>query len=194
MRFSIGDLPPINDIEMGDEVYIPVQFGNLGKSWIYNVVVRVQGDGFMNMEGSYYAGNLEKGKFDRKEFTLTPYMAGYLNGSFVFSYEDAEGNPYYDECPFSFMVMGGDDGYEMPPWDMDGDGEIIYGPDGLPVMNPGDGEKETGGFWLFTNMNLLKWTIIIGGGLVIVAVIIVVIVVVVKKSKKKNIIDEDDDL
>ena len=190
MRFSIGDLPPINAVEMGDDAYITLQFGNLGKSWIYNVIVRVQGDGFMNMNGTYYAGNIEKGKFISNEFTLTPYMAGYLSGSFLFTYEDADGNPHYDECPFSFMVMGGEEEFiDMPPID----GEIEYGPDGQPVIKPTDETdgEETGGFWLFTNMNLLKWAITIGGGLLIIAIIVIIIVVIVKVRKKKS--DDDDD-
>jgi hypothetical protein len=190
LRFSIGDLPPINDIEMGDEAYVNVQFGNLGKSWIYNVVVRAQGDGFMNPEGTYYAGNIEAGKFIGKEFTLVPFNPGFMNGSFLFTYEDADGNTYNEQLPFFFNVMGD---IEMPTWD-DG-GDVIYGPDGLPVINP-NGEEEsdkTDGFWLFTNMNLLKWAIIIGGGLFIIAAVVVIIVVIVKVRRKKAKDDDDDD-
>ncbi|MCL1858441.1 MAG: hypothetical protein FWF92_04335 [Oscillospiraceae bacterium] len=193
MRFSIGDLPPINDIEMGDEAYINVQFGNLGKSKIYNVAVRVQGDGFMNYDGTYYAGTIDAGSsFLNKEFTLTPYNPGFLNGTFIFTYEDADGNSFQEECPFFFNVMGGEDMFEMPPmewWD-----EEQFGPDGQPVMNPEGETEESEGFWLFTNMNFLKWAIIISSGLVIIAAVVVVIVIIVKKTKKKNIYDDDDDL
>ena len=189
MRFSIGDLQPINDIEMGDEAYVNVQFGNLGKSWIYNVVVRVQGDGFMNQQGTYYAGNIEKGKFLAYEFTLVPFNPGFMNGAFLFTYEDADGNTYEEQQPFFFNVMG--DMGEMPPID----DTMIIGPDGLPVINTENEEnpEETGGFWLFTNMNFMKWAIIIGGGLFVVAVVIVIIVIAVKKSKKNQSNADDDD-
>jgi hypothetical protein len=188
MRFSVGDLPPINEIELGDEAYINVQFGNLGKSWIYNVVVRVLGEGFANMEGTYYAGNIEKGKFLSKQFVLTPYSPGYLDGSFVFSYEDADQNTYEQECPFSFMVMGGEEIWEFPG----GEGEIIYGPDGQPITGE-EGEDENKGFWLFTDMNPIKWAIIIGGGLAVIAVIVTVIVLIVKSKRKKSETEDDDE-
>jgi len=182
MRFSVGDLPPINAIELGDEAYITVQFGNLGKSWIYNVAVRVQGEGFTNMEGTYYAGNIEKGKFLSKDFILVPYSPGYLSGSFVFTYEDADGNNYQEECPFSFMVTGGEEMWD-PGWD---GGGIIFGPDGRPIAD-GEGEdEEAGGFWLFTDMGLLKWSIVIGGGLVAIAAITVVIALIVRAKRKKS--------
>ena len=189
MRFSVGDLPPINDTEMGDEAYVNVQFGNLGKSWIYNVAVRVQGDGFSNMEGTYYAGNIEKGKFLSKEFILTPYDPGYLSGSFVFSYEDADGNIYEQETPFSFMVIGGE------IWDPGSNGEdILLGPDGQPITGEGEGEEKEGGFWLFTDMNPIKWAIIIGGGAVFAAVIVAVIALSVRAKRKKEENDGDEGL
>ena len=197
MRFSVGDMPPINDIEMGDDVYINVQFGNLGKSWIYNVVVRVQGDGFMNMEGTYYAGNIEKGKFLAKEFTLTPFNPGFQNGSFIFTYEDADGNVFQEDQPFSFMVAGGDDMMMegMFPG-MDGGEGIVIGPDGMPVMSPEENTEESGKSWiswLFTDMNLMKWAILIGGVLFVILLIVVIIVVIVKVRKKKSGYDDDDE-
>lgn len=193
IRFSVGDIPPIYDIEMGDDAYVTVQFGNLGKSKIYNVIARVQGEGFNNYDGAYYAGSIDAGSsFISKEFTLTPYMAGYINGSFQFTYEDADGNIFQEERPFSFNVMGGEDMMEPPSMEW-GDGTEI-GPDGLPVMNPDGESEESGGFWLFTDMNLMKWAIIIGSGAVIAAGVIVIIVVAVKKSRKKRSDIDDDDL
>ena len=193
MRFSVGDLPPINDIEMGDEAYVNVQFGNLGKSKIYNVAVRVQGDGFMNYDGTYYAGSIDAGSsFLNREFTLTPFMAGFLNGSFIFTYEDADGNVYQEELPFFFNVTGGEEVFEEPAMDW-GDGTEI-GPDGQPVMNPEGESEESKGFLFFGTMNLLKWAIFIGSIIAIIIIIIVVTVVLVKKAKKKRADEDDDDL
>ena len=195
LRFDIGDLPPINDVEMGDDAYVNVQFGNLGKSLIYNVVVKVQGEGFMNQQGTYYAGNIEKGKFLAYEFTLTPTNPGLINGTFIFTYEDADGISYNAQMPFFFNVIG--DMEEYPSLE-DGK-DIIIGPDGLPVINPEDGENpdgENSGFWLFKifkDMDIVKWAIIIGAGLLVIAIVIIIIVVVRKKSKKKKKEDMDDD-
>ena len=185
LRFSIGETPPVSDVEMGDEAYINVQFGNLGRSWIYNVVVRVQGDGFTNMEGTYYAGNIEAGKFIAKEFALTPFNAGFMNGEFVFTYEDADGNEYSDSQPFYFNVMGGEDMWEMPP-DYDGFDPGLEG-----FTEDGENVESGGGFWLFSEMNPLKWTIIIGGVIVIAAVAVAVIVTV---RRRRNIDIDDDDI
>lgn len=192
MRFSIGDLPPIGDIEMGDDAYVNVQFGNLGKSLIYNAIVRAQGDGFTNQEGTYYAGNIEAGKFLAKEFMLTPFTAGFINGSFVFTYEDADGNIYQEEQPFSFNVAGGENMEGEMPFFPDNGGMMID-PGGMPVTGEEE-QAESGGFWLFTEMNLLKWGIIAAGGLLIAGGIITVVIVVKKRAKKKNKdVDEEDD-
>ena len=196
MRFNIGELPFISDIEMGDEAYINVQFGNRGRSWIYNVVVTVQGDGFMNQYGPCYAGHLEGGKNFSHEFALTPFSPGFLNGVFVFTYEDSDGNVYEEQAPFFFSVIGdmGDMwGDDMPNW---GDDGIIYGPDGLPVMNPDgeEGEGESEGFWLFTNMNFLKWAIIAAGCLIIIGSGAAVTIFILKIKNKKSIgYDGNDD-
>jgi hypothetical protein len=197
LRFGVGELPHIQDIELGDDAYITVQFGNLGNSLIRNVVVRVQGDGFMSMEAAHYAGNIQAGQpFSRHEFALTPFMAGFMNGMFIFTYEDADGNEYFDSVPFFFNVMGddmlGDGGWN--PWD--GGGIEIDPETGLPVVNIGDGfeSEESGGFWLFTDMNLLKWAVIGAGALVIFGGIGVTVVLIRRRIRKNNADDDDDDL
>ena len=184
MRFSMGDLAPIDMIEMGDDAYVSVQFGNLGRSLIYNVIVRVQGDGFTNMTGTHYAGNINAGDFKKTEFNLTPYMAGFLSGMFIFSYEDAEGNVFEEYQQFSFNVIGEEETMD-PNWNENENNQ--------QVINP-DGDEESEGFWLFTDMNLAKWAIVIGGGLVILAAVITIIAVIVRKRKKSKSDDDDEDL
>lgn len=203
LRFSVGEIAPIvEEIQVGDDVYIKIQVGNLGRSQIYNTFVKIQGEGFISPEGTtWYAGHLEAGKSQEREFYLTPIMPGMLTSKFVFEYEDAEGKQYTEEQDFSFMVMGGDTGDMgmIPPgMIMDENGNMIeIGPDGMPVMNPGSEEEleENTGFWLFTNMNIWKWFIIIGSGIVILSAVTFVIIIIVKKRKMKNIdVDDDDDI
>jgi hypothetical protein len=115
-------------------------------------------------------------------------MAGFMNGMFIFTYEDAAGNEYTETQPFFFNVMGDDMWGGDGMWD---DG--MWGEDGMSVGNM-DGEfdeEESGGFWLFTDMNLLKWAIIIGGGLLIIGGVSAIIIAVKLKKKKS---DDDDDL
>jgi hypothetical protein len=124
---------------------------------------------------------------------LTPYNPGYLSGSFVFTYEDADGNDYSQGCPFSFIVMGGEEMFDNPMWD-GGDEGIRFGPDGQPIDEGQDGEKQSKGIWLFSDMNPIKWAIIIGGGALVIVIITVVIAAVVKAKRRKAENDGDDEL
>ena len=205
MRFSIGELPPINEVQLGDEAYVSLNFGNLGRSLIYNVIVRIAGDGFFNMEGgTIYAGDIDPGKFVSREIYLMTTMPGFIEGSFVFSYEDVDRNVYEEVQPFFFFVSGGDD---MIPgmWDdrpmfPDGGeflidpetGEIVIDPKtGLPVMvYPGDFE-DGGESWLAGLWNSYRW-FIIGGG-VLLLIIIIIIIVAVRKKKARELDDDDDE-
>jgi hypothetical protein len=183
MRFSIGDIPPISDAEMGDEVYVTVNFGNLGKSLIYNSQVRVQGEGFYSPEGTYYAGNIEAGKYLTKEFYLITTMSGFLNGNFIFVYEDADGNIFEESQPFYFNVTGGD--MNFGEWESYPEDIIIDPETGLPVINTGEMEEEE-------PESILKWIIIGAAALVLIAGVIIIIVAV-KRKKAKNREDDDDD-
>ncbi|MCL2774946.1 MAG: hypothetical protein FWD71_16600 [Oscillospiraceae bacterium] len=192
IRFSVGEIPPINDVQLGDDADVNIQFGNLGKSLIYNVVVRIEGDGFINSAGNYYAGNIDAGKFLSNDFYLTATVPGMQTGKFIFEYEDADGNQLSEEKDFSFNVidtasdMGMGAGYTP-------DNGIAIGPDGQPVMNSDVNPDTSSGFWLFTNMNLLKWLIVIGIPAVIVIAVIVIIVQVRRKKKKEEEENEDEE-
>ena len=202
-RFHIGEIPMINEVALGDEAYLNIQFGNLGKSTIYNVNVKVESDSFYDPDGGYFAGNLEAGKSANKAFYLTPTMPGMAMGKIVFVYENAIGEQFSDEVEVSFMVMGGDGDMSMDNMGehfgdaepMGEGGEIIgFDEEGQPIfaMN-GEIEEENKGFfkWLFTDMGILQWVIIIGTGLIVIAVI-VIIIAVSKRRKNKFEADEDD--
>ena len=200
-RFHIGEVPFISEIEIGDEAYVNIQFGNLGRSTIYNVNVRVESESFYDPDGGYFAGNLEAGKSASKAFYLTPTMPGMAMGKLIFIYENAIGEEFRDETDISFMVMGGDmdfmggGDFERPDmWGDDGENMIIgYDEEGLPIFAM-DGEltEENESFfaWLFTDMGLMQWAIIIGAGVIVVG-IVVILVVVIKRKRDKI---EDDDL
>jgi hypothetical protein len=196
IRFSIVDLPPISEVQLGEEVFIPVSFGNLGRSSIYNVMVNVVGDGFFNMEGTHPAGTIEAGTFKSNDFYLMTIMPGFLSGSFVFTYEDVDGNPFEEMLPFSFFVMGGDDmmgGWDERPIFPDGEfmidpetGMIMIDPEtGMPIM-VGDLDEED------EEPDMLMW-IIIGAGALALIVVVIVIVVAVKKRRARDEYDDDGD-
>lgn len=201
-RFYIGEVPMINEVSLGDEVYVNIQFGNLGKSKICNVNLRFESDSFYDPDGGYFAGDIEAGKSASKAFYLTPTMPGMAMGKLVFVYENSIGEEFRDEIDISFMVMGdmaeGDFGLvDRPIMGMESEGaEIIgYDEDGLPIFAMDDGllEENKGFFgWLFTDMGFLQWLVIIGAVMVVVAAIVIIIIVV--KRKRDKIKDDDDDL
>jgi hypothetical protein len=191
LRFHIGDLDPINNynpVEVNDVAFVTVRFGNRGNSLIRNVDVRLQGDGMSSWNGmTHYAGNIPAGQMMSHEFEISPWMAGFLDGMFVFSYEDSDGNRFFENLPFSFLAIGD----EEDPW---GDGSHDpWGDEGRDVMGPGGEEDgESGGFWLFSDMNFIKWSIIIGGSLLITGGAAAVIIAAVRKRSGNK--DDDDDL
>ena len=194
-RFHIGEVPFINEVSLGDEAYVNIQFGNLGKSTIYNVNLKIESDSFYDPDGGYFAGNLEAGKSANKAFYLTPMMPGMAVGKIIFVYENALGDQFRDEIDISFMVAGDTGDFEFARPGQDGENMIIgFDEEGRPIFAT-DGEllDEDKGFfkWLFTDMGLLQWIIVIGTVLLVVAGI-VVLAIFIKRGRDK--ITDDDDL
>lgn len=207
MRFNIGEMPPIDPLNsIREEASLFVQFGNLGKSKIYNVVVKVQGEGFRNSEGECYAGDIEPGTHQSKEFYLAPNQAGMITGQVLFSYENADGEVTTETRDFNFVVndeggmngmSNGMDGMvqQMPGTEgMDGGREITgYDEMGNPIFAEDPSLLEEAKFWSFNNMTAIKWVVFIAIGLVPVIIIIIIIVAVRSKKKKKLLLDDEDD-
>ena len=200
LRFSIMDIPFIEEVDLGDEAFVRVTFGNSGRSVIHNAMVRVVGEGFFDMDGGFFhAGNLNPGAaFTSHNFFLTTTMPGWLSGNFIFTYEDTDGNVFEEWRPFGFIVAGdmgdggmfpGDDfgfgfdeyGREIIGWDFDEvTGEMI------PVIAGVDIDDEDG------DGIPLGLIIAIAGGIIVIAAI-VIIVVVVRKNRASDVDDDEDD-
>ena len=168
-RFEVTDIQMYGPVMFGESLNGYVSYVNKGKSTIFNLSMKVAGDGFTTAETETYIGNVESGSSDGYDLTLNPTQAGPLSGTVTFTYEDANGDTKEIVKEFQTEVME----YVEPeiPDDM-------LDPD-MPV------EAEGG-------MPVWGWAAIAAGGVVVLIVAIVVVRKVVKKKKQAAMDAEDD--
>lgn len=140
---------------------------NLGKTEIYNVKLRVEGD-FEAQPKSSYFGNFESGRVEYFELNLIPIMPGLGTGRIIFEYEDASGDIHEVVKEFSMNVMEMDLPVDFPIDD--------------PGMKPGFEDQPQKSFFKSV------WFYVIIGA-VVVAVVVVIIIVVSRKRKKNKEFD-----
>lgn len=185
-RLQIPDfkLPP--DAMVGIPIPLDIEFYNLGKSSLYNTVVKIVSEDFEKDPGEYFVGNFEAAKSDIFSTKLIPLKDGELKGKLVFTFEDEAGNPSEISRDFSINVMdvgeGGlppKDDLVVPPGDLDGIGD-------MPELDE-NGNPISGGFS----------PIMIVGIVVVLLVIFVVLYKLIKKRKMKQLeiklLEEDDE-
>lgn len=122
------NLPP--EAMVGQPVPVFVDFYNMGKVTLYNLMVKAEGD-FQAQNASYYVGNFEPGRSDSFEAQIVPNAAGSLKGNVVFAFEDASGKQIEIKKEFTLNVM------EMQQQPMPGEEMPGMGPDGKPIGRPG---------------------------------------------------------
>lgn len=103
-RLVIGELNIMPDVFVGQPIPIYVDFYNMGKSILYNLMVKVEGE-FQGEGLSYYVGNFESGRSDFFDTQIMPSMPGAQKGSILFSFEDANGDPVEIRKEFDLNVM-----------------------------------------------------------------------------------------
>ncbi len=97
---------------------VTVEFYNLGKTILYNLMVRAEGP-FQVEGGSYFVGNFNPGMSDSFNVAITPTEPGALSGAVVFAFEDSVGTAHEVRREFSLNVMEPfvpeDPGFKPPP-------------------------------------------------------------------------------
>lgn len=93
---------------------IEMEFFNMGKSTMYNMMVKLEGN-FQVQGSNYFVGNFESGRSEYFSATVIPEAEGEAVGKLIFEYEDALGNIEKVEQDVNFFVnaegeMGGDFG------------------------------------------------------------------------------------
>ncbi len=173
------DLPPM--IMVGEPVNIDVNFFNMGKSTMYNLLVSAEGD-FEMRDATSYVGTFEPGKSEYYSATLIPQQPGELKGKISFSFEDSNGEKDVIEKELVLNVVegGGWEGEDKFPGEM-GPGDDMYPDDNMDMTGEGNG------LWGY-----LK----IAAYILIPLLIIVVIIILVKRrnrKRKESLLEIDDE-
>ena len=173
-RLSIGQLNMPLDTMEGQPIPIFMDFFNMGKSTLYNMMVSIESEGLKSDNSNYFVGNFEPGRSDYFENMVTPTATGEVTGNILFSFEDESGkkNEIRKEIKLNVNKM------EMPEIPQEGiPGEKF--PEG---EMPGEGQQKN----LFTPLNIGIGV----GGLLLIAVIIIIIVKKRRSRKAGMMFDE----
>ncbi len=125
VRLETSELVLPFEIYTGQPFYIEQEFYNMGKSTMYNMMVKLEG--VQTNEGSYFVGNFEAGRSDYFSAQIFAQEMGQFDGKLVYSFEDALGNISSVEKDFTYSVI------EAPFFDGGYPGPIDPG---MPVEEP----------------------------------------------------------
>lgn len=164
VRLESGDVSTPFEAFVGNPADIELEFYNMGRSAMYNMFVKLEGD-FRTQDGSYFVGNFESGKSDYFTASIIPEAEGEVSGKVVFTFEDALGNPSTVEKEFNFFAA------TAPEFNNEFEGEFQDGGEYPDGMNP---NGEEGG---------VKWWMYAGAALIVVAAVVFII----KRRKKKKL-------
>lgn len=172
-RFTVTGIDLPQEIFMGEENNLSVNFVNKSRTDIYNLSAKLNCEGLSNNGEEQYLGNLASGTTSSADFYITGNEKGELVGEVIITYEDTNMNQRTVSVPFTTKVTSYED---------------VWGPQG-PVgpQNPDDpgmdpGMEEPAGF---------PWFWVIGGVVVVAAGVFVYLKL--RKNKKESV-DEDEDI
>lgn len=172
-RFTVTGIDLPQEIFMGEESNLSVNFVNKSRTDIYNLSAKLNCEGLSNNGEEQYLGNLASGTTSSADFYITGNEKGELVGEVIITYEDTNMNQRTVSVPFTTKVISYED---------------VWGPQG-PVgpQNPDDpgmdpGMEEPAGF---------PWFWVIGGVVVVAAGVFVYLKL--RKNKKESV-EEDEDI
>lgn len=94
IRLSVPeDITVPKEVKMGEGFNLDLEFYNLGKSTLYNLVVNVKGDLDIDTP-THYVGNFEAGKSEIYSGKFTPRKQGKTKATITFSFEDSTGKKH----------------------------------------------------------------------------------------------------
>lgn len=172
-RFTVTGIDLPQEIFMGEESNLSVNFVNKSRTEIYNLSAKLNCEGISNNGEEQYLGNLASGTTSSADFYIKGNEKGELVGEVIITYEDTNMNQRTVSVPFTTKVVSHED---------------VWGPQG-PVgpQNPDDpgmdpGMEEPAGF---------PWFWVIGGVVVVAAGVFVYLKL--RKNKKESV-EEDEDI
>ena len=172
-RFTVTGIDLPQEIFMGEESNLSVNFVNKSRTEIYNLSAKLNCEGISNNGEEQYLGNLASGTTSSADFYIKGNEKGELVGEVIITYEDTNMNQRTVSVPFTTKVVSHED---------------VWGPQG-PVgpQNPDDpgidpGMEQPAGF---------PWFWVIGGVVVVAAGVFVYLKL--RKNKKESV-EEDEDI
>lgn len=172
-RFTVTGIDLPQQIFIGEENNLSVNFVNKSRTDIYNLSAKLNCEGLSNNGEEQYLGNLASGTTSSADFYITGDEKGELVGEVIITYEDTNMNQRTVSVPFTTQVTSYED---------------VWGPQGpAGPQNPDDpgmdpGMEEPAGF---------PWFWVIGGVVVVAAGVFVYLKL--RKNKKESV-DEDEDI
>lgn len=171
-RFTVTGIDLPQQIFIGEENNLSVNFVNKSRTDIYNLSAKLNCDGLSNNGEEQYLGNLASGTTSSADFYITGNEKGELVGEVIITYEDTNMNQRTVSVPFTTQVTSYED---------------VWGPSNPsvdPGMDPGTdpGMEEPAGF---------PWFWVIGGVVVVAAGVFVYLKL--RKNKKESV-EEDEDI
>jgi len=173
-RLVTSDISMMTDTFVGQPVSVYLDFYNMGKSTLYNLMVSVEGD-FEGQGLSYYVGNFEPGRTDYFDATFIPMNPGMQKGAILFAFEDANGKTTEIRKEFEINVME----MMMPEPSFDDPG-MFPGVD-MPGMPGMDGGSPKVSIWIY-----------IGIGAAVVIAAVVAVVILRKRAIRRKELSLDD--
>ena len=180
-RLVTGEINMMQETFVGQPMQVYLDFYNMGKSTLYNLMVSVEGD-FQGQGLSYYVGNFEPGRTDFFDVSFTPMNAGQQKGSVLFAFEDSNGKKTEVRKEFELNVMEMQQGPMLDENGMPIDGGFP-GKDGMPGMEgmPGMPGAAKPSILLYVG---------IGAGVLVVAVVLFIILRKRHLKRKEMTLDE----
>ena len=171
-RFTVTGIDLPQQIFIGEENNLSVNFVNKSRTDIYNLSANLNCEGLSNNGEEQYLGNLASGTTSSADFYITGNEKCELVGEVIITYEDTNMNQRTVSVPFTTQVTSYED---------------VWGPSNPsvdPGMDPGTdpGMEEPAGF---------PWFWVIGGVVVVAAGVFVYLKL--RKNKKESV-DEDEDI
>lgn len=171
-RFTVTGIDLPQQIFIGEENNLSVNFVNKSRTDIYNLSAKLNCEGLSNNGEEQYLGNLASGTTSSADFYITGNEKCELVGEVIITYEDTNMNQRTVSVPFTTQVTSYED---------------VWGPRN-PSVDPGTdpgtdpGMEEPAGF---------PWFWVIGGVVVVAAGVFVYLKL--RKNKKESV-DEDEDI
>ncbi len=166
-RFEANEAELQGPVSLGDSGQLNINYVNKGKSKIFNLSVKLDGN-FTTGESNTYIGNVDSGVGDTFQATLNPAEEGTMTGTATFSYEDANGEIKNLVKEFSCEVM--------------------------PAMGPGEGMDSEPAVPANAGASSPPlWGILAGIGGFIAGIIVLVTILKKRKAKKLKLLEQSDD-